>query len=111
MSFVYIYEQKTKIGFEENQFILLTPDEMQRSIPVECLEGVVLFGQIEVTSRVIKVQIFKDSESSFDVVKIKLFDWKLENSLLKEKFKIRRSICGVATGQARIERWKFLLSR
>lgn len=53
MSFVYIYEQKTKIGFEENQFILLTPDEMQRSIPVECLEGVVLFGQIEVTSRVI----------------------------------------------------------
>lgn len=137
MNFVYIYEQKTKISFEENQFILWTPDEMKRTIPIECLEGVVLFGQIEVTSRVMnKLMEYKipltwlssrgrffgrlESTESINIQRQRMqfhcgekksFVWQLGNNLLKEKFRIKRFVYDASIGQLRIVKWKFLLSR
>lgn len=53
MSFVYIFEQGTKINFKENQIHVKTPDDMTRSLPVETLEGIILFGKIEVSTGVV----------------------------------------------------------
>ncbi|MDK2937209.1 MAG: CRISP-associated protein Cas1 [Eubacteriaceae bacterium] len=53
MSFIYIFDQGTKVSFKDNQICIRTPDEMTRSLPVESVEGVVLFGRIEISSTVV----------------------------------------------------------
>lgn len=53
MSFIYIFDQGSKVSFKENQVTIKTPDEMTRTVPLESVEGVVLFGKIEISAGVV----------------------------------------------------------
>ncbi|WP_455089613.1 CRISPR-associated endonuclease Cas1 [Peptoanaerobacter stomatis] len=50
MSNVYIYDQGTTINYKENRLILTYTKEVITSIPIEKIDNVLLFGNIQVTT-------------------------------------------------------------
>ncbi len=53
MSYLYVTEPKTTVRFEESQFVAEKKDGLKIFIPAEKLEGVVVIGNITITSRCI----------------------------------------------------------
>lgn len=51
MSFLYVSEQGTYVRIEEGSVVAQKPDGSKTLIPIETLEGVVLFGQASISSR------------------------------------------------------------
>lgn len=51
MGLLYVNENGTQIGVEENQCIVRYKDGMKRSIPIESLEGITIMGQSQMTTK------------------------------------------------------------
>jgi CRISPR-associated protein Cas1 len=53
MSYLYVYEHNTDICIKDNQIVAKKPDECKIIFPIERVEGIILFGKINVTAGVI----------------------------------------------------------
>ncbi|MGI6110605.1 MAG: CRISPR-associated endonuclease Cas1 [Eubacteriaceae bacterium] len=54
MAFIYVYEPGTHLNYDTGQIIITPPNKQNaRSIPVEQIEGFMLFGRIEITGTVL----------------------------------------------------------
>jgi len=56
MTVLYLYEHGTKVNFKENRLVI--DDDI--TLPVESIEGMVLFGNIQLTGRVITLLLEKE---------------------------------------------------
>jgi len=55
MSFIYVYEDGAKISFKQNRlFITIKEKDLDRSLPIEGVENVVIIGEVSITSPCIK---------------------------------------------------------
>ena len=55
MSFLYVYEDGAKISFKQNRiFITVKEKSLERSLPVEGVENVVVIGEVSLTSPCVK---------------------------------------------------------
>lgn len=57
MSVIYLYEPESKVSFSENRIIVNSGRDLVTSLPVEKVESIVLFGNIQLTGKLINVML------------------------------------------------------
>jgi CRISPR-associated protein Cas1 len=53
MSFLYIYERAAKVGVQDN-CILIESDNLKRTLPIEGIENVIIFGDASLSSSCVR---------------------------------------------------------
>ena len=56
MTILYLYEYGTKVSFNDNRIVINSEDQ-ELSLPCENVEGVILFGSIQLTGKVVSYLI------------------------------------------------------
>lgn len=72
MSYLYVCEQGATIGVSDNRFNVEYKNGMIKSIPVETLEVIEVFGGVQVTTKCINRMLEKGSEYNF-----LLYQWRI----------------------------------
>ena len=54
MSQLYVNEPSAKVGVEDGRFTVLYKNGMEKSIPIESLEGICLFGSVQISSQCLR---------------------------------------------------------
>ena len=59
MSNVYVYEQGAVLGYRENRLLINYSEDDFKSIPIENIENIILFGGIQVSTACMQQMLAK----------------------------------------------------
>lgn len=65
MSYIYVTEQGSSLYFRENKIICENPEKEVKEVPVEVTEGIVIFGNISLTTPFIQEMLKRDIPVTF----------------------------------------------